>query len=262
MSYGALLSCVPGRCSVFKSFLPGMANPFYDPGEQRASKVNQLFARIAPRYDLLNDVQSLGCHRVWKRKLLALARPQAGERALDICCGTGDLALGLSRHGLEVVGLDFNHEMLEVARRRIASSRAQPPPRLVQGDAQQLPFPDSSFEIVTVGYGLRNLTNWQTGLNEMLRVARAGGRVLVLDFGKPPNPVLRSLYFAYLRIVVPLLGLLFCGNAHAYSYILESLKHYPAQEGVAQAMRQLGMKRVTFVNILGGIMSINYGEKA
>lgn len=245
-----------------------MANPFYEPGEQRAVMVGRLFARIAPRYDLLNDVMSLGWHRVWKRKLVRLARPQPGERALDVCCGTGDLALALARQGLDVVGLDFSEEMLTVARERTARqfSRTQPPagcaraPQLVHGDAQQLPFAKGTFDIVTVGYGLRNLTSWETGLREMVRVSKPGGRLLVLDFGKPPNPVWRRLYFAYLRSIVPCLGLAFCGNAKAYGYILESLKHYPAQTGVAQSMRALEMQQVRVVNLLGGVMSINYGE--
>ena len=241
-------------------------NRFYDPGEQRAAKVSQLFARIATRYDLLNDIQSLGWHRVWKRKLISLAQPQPGQKALDICCGTGDLAFALADHNVETIGLDFSKEMLEVARQRCSklpsgtrSVVAQP--EFMQGDAQQLPFADGSFDIVTVGYGLRNLANWETGLREMQRVAKPEGRVLVLDFGKPPNPILRAIYFGYLRTVVPVLGLLFCGHMSAYAYILESLKHYPAQQGVAESMRVLGMTGVRVVNFLGGIMSINYGLK-
>ncbi len=241
-----------------------MPNRFYVPGEQRAAKVSQLFARIATRYDLLNDIQTLGWHRVWKRKLIFLAQPRPGQKALDICCGTGDLAFALAAHNVETIGLDFSEEMLEVARRRrskLSSGSVASRPEFVQGDAQQLPFNDNSFDIVTVGYGLRNLAKWETGLREMQRVAKPGGGVLVLEFGKPRNPVLRTLYFGYLRTIVPLLGLLFSGDASAYAYILESLKHYPAQQGVAENMHRLGMKDVRVVNFLGGIMSINYGLK-
>ncbi|HEX9045536.1 MAG TPA: class I SAM-dependent methyltransferase, partial [Verrucomicrobiae bacterium] len=127
-------------------------------------------------------------------------------------------------------------------------------------DAQQLPFPDKSVDIVTVGYGLRNLTSWERGLEEMNRVARPGARLIVLDFGKPPNPLWRALYFTHLQLSVPLIGLLFCGNAAAYAYILESLKHYPAQLAVAQKMRQLKLANVRVINLLGGAMAINYGE--
>ena len=254
-----------------------MANTFFDPGDQRAAKVHDLFTTIAPRYDLINDLQSFGLHRHWKRRVVQLARPQPGERALDLCCGTGDLALALARHGVQVTGLDFTESMLEVARSRASSLRYQasanvlhasrithhvsPPPHFVCGDAQRIPFADSSFDIVTVGYGLRNLANWETGLREMQRVAKPGGRLLVLDFGKPDNALWRGLYFSYLKLFVPCLGRLFCGNAGAYAYILESLKHYPAQNGIAAKMRELGLVEVRIINLLGGIMGIDYAER-
>jgi demethylmenaquinone methyltransferase/2-methoxy-6-polyprenyl-1,4-benzoquinol methylase len=240
-----------------------MANPFYAPGSQRAAGVGRLFAAIAPRYDLLNDIQSLGLHRLWKRRVVGLAAVEPDAPVLDICCGTGDIALRLAQTGGRATGLDFSEPMLTVARRR-AARRALSAERLryVQGDALQLPFADGSFAVVTVGYGLRNLSDWVTGLHEMVRVARAGGRVLVLDFGKPHNPLLRVIYFSYLRVMVPLLGLLFCGNAAAYAYILESLRQYPGQEGVAAEMRRVGLREVRVINLLGGMMSINVGIKA
>jgi demethylmenaquinone methyltransferase / 2-methoxy-6-polyprenyl-1,4-benzoquinol methylase len=234
-----------------------MVNEFYDPGEQRAQKVSDLFARIAPRYDLINDLQSFGLHRLWKQRVIQLACPQPGERALDLCCGTGDLALGLVSRGAQVYGVDFSQPMLQVAARRSGKVR----PSFLRADAERIPFRDRSFHIVTVGYGLRNLANWETGLREMQRVALAGGRLVVLDFGKPDNALWRALYFGYLRMFVPLLGKLFCGNAAAYSYILESLRNYPAQQGVARQMRELGLVKVRVVNLLGGVMSINYGEQ-
>ena len=238
-----------------------MGNEFFSPGEQRAIKVNELFARIAPRYDLINDLQSLGLHRRWKHRVVADAAPQPGKRALDICCGTGDLAFAMAAGGAEVVGLDFNAQMLAVAARRLSGSGVRAP-RFMQGDAMALPFPDAQFDIVTVGYGLRNLASWETGLNEMVRVAKPGARLLVLDFGKPDNAVWRAIYFGYLRLFVPLLGLLVCWNASAYAYILESLRHYPAQQGVAARMRDLGLIQVRVENFLGGAMSINFGFKA
>ena len=133
--------------------------------------------------------------------------------------------------------------------------------KFLQGDAQQLPFPENSFDIVTVGYGLRNLTSWERGLDEMFRVAKPGARLIVLDFGKPANALWRAVYFAHLKMSVPLIGLLFCGNASAYAYILESLKHYPAQLAVAEKMRGLKLANVRVINLLGGAMAINYGEK-
>jgi len=240
-----------------------VSNVFYVPGEQRAAKVNDLFAAIARRYDLLNDLQSFGLHRRWKGRVVELAAVKPGNRALDLCCGTGDLALALARRGAEVVGLDFSGAMLKVAEKRRQKNPESSVTNLkfIQGDAQQIPFPDRSFDIVTVGYGLRNLTDWEAGLAEMNRVARSGARLVVLDFGKPPNAIWRTVYYAHLKISVPLLGWVFCGNAQAYAYILESLKHYPAQAGVAVRMCALELANVRVIHLLGGAMAINYGEK-
>jgi demethylmenaquinone methyltransferase/2-methoxy-6-polyprenyl-1,4-benzoquinol methylase len=248
-----------------------VSNTFYAPGEQRAAKVNDLFATIATRYDLINDLQSFGLHRLWKRRVVELAAVNSGDRALDLCCGTGDLALALAQRGAETTGLDFSEKMLEVAKTRSRKSEVRSQkkntnpdfriPVFIQGDAQQIPFPENSFDAVTVGYGLRNLTSWERGLDEMFRVAKPGGRIIVLEFGKPANLLWRKIYFTHLRCSVPLIGLLFCGNAQAYAYILESLKHYPAQLAVAEKMRALKLANVRVINLLGGAMAINYGEK-
>jgi len=239
-------------------------NAYYDPGPERAAKVNRLFLSIARRYDRLNDLQSFGLHRCWKRRVAELAGIAPGQTALDLCCGTGDLAFVLAARGAEVTALDASEGMLEVASERLrrwtapaGSGRV----RFVRGDAQQPDFPSGSFDAVTVGYGLRNLESWETGLREMVRVAKPGGRVVVLDFGKPPNAAWRALYFTYLRMVVPVLGLLFSGDAGAYAYILESLRYYPAQEVVAARMGELGLVDVGLVNFVGGAMSIQYGRR-
>ncbi len=237
-----------------------MSNIFHAPGEQRAAKVNTLFAAIARRYDWLNDLQSFGLHRRWKRRVAELAAAEPGARALDLCCGTGDIAFALARRGAETTGLDASPQMLEVAAARQCKSPISNL-KFMQGDAQQIPFPDNSFDIVTVGYGLRNLTSWEGGLDEMFRVARPGARLVVLDFGRPANALWRKIYFTHLKISVPLIGWLFCGNAQAYAYILESLKHYPAQLAVAEKMRQLKLANVRIISLLGGGMAINYGEK-
>ena len=240
-----------------------MSNQFYVSGEARARKVNDLFARIARRYDFLNDLQSFGLHRLWKRRVVKLAQIKPGNRALDLCCGTGDIAFAVAKAGAETTGLDFSAEMLGVAaeRQKKNPQSAIRNPQFLQGDAQQLPFPENAFDVVTVGYGLRNLTSWERGLDEMFRVAKPGARLIVLDFGKPSNALWRALYFTHLRLSVPVIGLLFCGNAQAYAYILESLKHYPAQLAVAEKMRALNLKNVQVINLLGGAMAINYGEK-
>jgi demethylmenaquinone methyltransferase/2-methoxy-6-polyprenyl-1,4-benzoquinol methylase len=241
-----------------------VSNEFYAAGDQRAAKVNDLFARIARRYDFLNDLQSFGLHRGWKRRVVQLAQVKPADRALDLCCGTGDISFALAQSGSQTTGLDFSKEMLEVAAQRQNKNpqSAIRNPNFLQGDAQQLPFGENEFDVVTVGYGLRNLTSWERGVDEMHRVAKLGARLIVLDFGKPPNALWRALYFTHLQLSVPLIGLLFCGNASAYAYILESLKHYPAQLAVADKMRALKMKDVRVINLLGGAMAINYGVKA
>ena len=246
-----------------------MANSFYDPGESRGARVKELFTRIAPRYDLINDLQSFGLHRFWKRRVIRLAQPGPGKVALDLCCGTGDLALGLARQGAQVTGVDFNTKMLQVAQKRKRhwqesnhkTAEVATSPHFVQCDALLLPFPDASFDIVTIAYGLRNLADLTAGLREMRRVAKPQGRLLALDFGKPENGFWRGAYFTYLRFFVPVLGAVFCGNAKAYAYILESLRHYPGQQGVARQMEELGLVNVRTVNLLGGMMGINYGER-
>jgi demethylmenaquinone methyltransferase/2-methoxy-6-polyprenyl-1,4-benzoquinol methylase len=239
-----------------------MGKTYYQPGEQRAEKVNELFTRIAARYDLINDLQSFGLHRYWKKQVIREANPRGGEKALDVCCGTGDIALSLAQKGAEVVGLDFSERMLEIARKRQSKGRAElARMQFVSGDAQNLPFPGGTFDMVTIGYGLRNLTSWETGLREMQRVAKPGGRLVILEFGKPENRVWRGIYETYLKLFSPALGLVFCADPAAYSYILESLKHYPAQRAVGEKMRELGLANVRVINLLGGAMSINYGEK-
>jgi demethylmenaquinone methyltransferase / 2-methoxy-6-polyprenyl-1,4-benzoquinol methylase len=238
-----------------------VTNKFYDPGEQRAARVGDLFATIAPRYDLINDLQSLGLHRHWKRRLLKLAAGRPGERALDLCCGTGDVSFALARQGVRVSGLDFCEPMLAVAEKRARAAAFSPPPQFLRGDAQQIPFPDNTFDLVTISYGLRNLADWELGLREMQRVARPGGRLLVLDFGKPDNALWRAFYFGWLRRVCPLLGRIFCGDPDTHAYILKSLLHYAAQKGVAAKMEELQLTRVQIFNLMGGIMSINYGVK-
>ena len=248
-----------------------MTNKFYEPGNQRAARVNDLFTTIAPRYNLINDLQSFGLHRYWKRRLIQLAGAQSGQHALDLCCGTGDIALGLARRGAEVVGLDFSKPMLAVAEQRARKLKldlrqnehaSSEPVHFIHADAQNIPFPNAYFDITTMSYGLRNLASWETGLREMWRVAKPGGRVLVLDFGKPNNPLWRGLYFTYLKSFVPLFGRIFFGDSQTHAYILESLRCYPAQQGVAAKMRDMHFTQVRIINLLGGIMSINYAVKA
>jgi demethylmenaquinone methyltransferase/2-methoxy-6-polyprenyl-1,4-benzoquinol methylase len=243
-----------------------VSSDYYSPDEQRAAKVRLLFAVIARRYDLLNDVMSGGLHRLWKRRVaqlvgasrrLARVPAQTDEpaarpyRLLDLCCGTGDIALRLSG---AVVGVDFTFEMLQVGARRGGN--------FVQADALRLPFAGASFDAVTVGYGLRNLADLDAGLREIQRVLRPGGRLVSLDFGKPDSPMWRKMYFAHLRFWVPVLGWLLAGDRQAYAYILPSLEKYPGQRGVQTAMAQCGFLDCRYEDLVGGAMAINHGTKS
>jgi len=240
-----------------------MPDSFYAADETRAQRVNDLFATIAPRYDLINDLQSFGLHRVWKRRLIQLAAVRPGMHALDLCCGTGDVAFALADAGARVTACDFSVPMLEVARKRLHSrgSRGEEALTFLQADALHLPLESNRFDIVTIAYGLRNLADFRAGLVEMLRVLKPSGKLLVLDFGKPDFAPWRAAYFAYLKLFVPLFGKIFCGNSATHAYILESLKKYPAQKGIAAMLTELGCRDVCIENLLGGVMSINTAVK-
>ncbi len=233
-----------------------MSNRYYAPGPDHARRVQLLFARIAPCYDLINDLQSFGLHRLWKSDLAKWARVKPGERALDLCCGTGDIAWKIRRAGATVVGIDFSREMLDSAKANLGDG---PGLSWTCGDALRLPFSDGSFDLITVGYGLRNLANLERGLAEVRRVLKPAGRLLALDFGKPDNHAWRAIYFGYLRLAVPLLGKMIAGDAAAYGYILDSLRAYPAQAGISAQLGKLGAT-VELKNYLGGIMSIHRAQ--
>ena len=223
-------------------------------------KVDQLFGAIAARYDLVNDIQSLGLHRVWKRRVVSLANFSEGETGLDLCCGTGDIATGLAKRGGSIVGMDLNRPMLQQAAARLAK-RGEQRVNLAQANAMQLPLGNHSLDLVTIGYGLRNLANMDDGLREITRVLKPGGRLLILDFGKPKNRIIRSVYFLYLAVMLPVFGWLCCGNASAYAYILDSLKKYSAQKGVTSVLRSTGYKSVKVIEIMAGAMSIHIAIK-
>jgi demethylmenaquinone methyltransferase/2-methoxy-6-polyprenyl-1,4-benzoquinol methylase len=241
-----------------------VANKYLSYDDERAPKVRAMFSRLAGRYDLLNDVMSLGLHRLWKRDTidLALAGRTGAVRVLDLCCGTGDLAFlaeARAAAGSRVFGVDFTLPMLGVARSRRVPGEA---PAFAQGDAMRLPFPAACFDAVTMGYGLRNVADPLACLREVRRVLAPGGRVVVLDFGKPSDPVTRSLYGGFLKGAMPVVGWLFHGDPDTYRYIPESLERYPAQRGVRDLMERAGFSSARYEDRMLGTMGLNVGESS
>ena len=239
-----------------------MPNKYLSTDATRGPRVREMFSRIAARYDFVNDLMSLGLHRRWKAAAVRIALDGASKapRVLDLCCGSGDLAFRAEAAGAQqVVGADFTLPMLTIARQRQAA--AQSACRFVQADALALPFSDAAFDAVTVAYGLRNVADLPAALSEMRRVLAPGGRIAILDFGKPDNAAVRALYGAWLRAAMPLVGRLFHGDADTYRYIPESLERYPAQRGVERLMRDAGFVHTRWQNRMLGAMGINVGEK-
>ena len=234
-----------------------MAEGYFTNDETRAQRVRDLFDTIAPRYDFINDLQSLWLHHRWKRRLVRLAKIKPGQRALDLCCGTGDIARTLAAQGAKVTAIDFSGPMLKIARKRKTSTDIE----YIKGDALNTNQPAEHFDAVTIAYGLRNLADFDAGLREMHRVAKPGGRLCVLDFGKPSNRLIRFGCESYLKWIVPRLGQWLCKDAPAYAYIHESLADYPAQAGITQAMENLGCKKIETHNLLLGAMAISIGIK-
>lgn len=231
-----------------------------DPGEKR-EYVRSLFAGIARRYDITNDVMSLGLHRRWKRMLLDLARLPPNGRVLDLAAGTGDLALEardrLGEGSGVVVAADLTREMLEIARQRPGAEGVE----WVEADALGLPFPPGSFDRVVVGYGLRNLAELETGLEETFRVLRPGGRLLSLDFGKPRSPLLRRSYLRYLEASTAAVGWLLHRDPEAYLYIPESLRRYPGQDELVDLLGRAGFVSCGYVDLLFGTMALHFAER-
>ena len=231
-------------------------------GKQRY--VRRLFATIADRYDFITGFLSYGQDRRWKRRLIQLAQLQSSDRVLDLACGTGDIVFAAAPQVERAVGLDVTHRMLQLAQRRITGHGGTKTQRregrkasFVTGDMLALPFPDRSFTVVTIGYGLRNVPDLQQSLREIRRVLAPDGRVLSLDFNRPSNPIVRPVYLAYLTIVGSALGFALHGDPDTYRYIPESIRNYPGAAGVARMMEQIGFTNVRVVPVLGGLMAIH-----
>jgi demethylmenaquinone methyltransferase / 2-methoxy-6-polyprenyl-1,4-benzoquinol methylase len=225
--------------------------------EGKRRYVRALFATIADRYDLITVLLSYGRDRAWKRRLVRLAAPAPDTLALDLATGTGDIAFALQSRGAHVVGLDLTPRMIELARAK-ASARG---PAFLVGDMQALPFPTGSFDLVTTGYGLRNVPDLPGAIDEMLRVLKPGGHALSLDFDRPSSAIVRGIYLFYLAVVGGALGWMLHGDPDTYRYISASIRRYPGASAVAQLMEARGFVEVRRHRVLGGLMAIHEGRK-
>ena len=227
--------------------------------EGKRRYVRRLFATIADRYDFITGFLSYGQDRRWKQRLIALAAIGPRERVLDVACGTGDLLFAGADRARYAVGLDLTHRMLQLADRR--TRKARPTVAFVTGDMLALPFGESCFDVATTGYGLRNVPDLAAAIQELLRVLVPGGRLLSLDFNKPANRPVRSVYLAYLTVVGSVLGFMLHGAPNTYRYIPESIRQYPGAAGVARMMEAVGFSDVRVVPVLGGLMAIHIATK-
>ncbi len=223
--------------------------------------VREMFARIAPRYDLTNRMMTGGLDERWRRRAIVLLAPPRNGSVLDLCCGTGDLVFGLARRqpSLQITGIDFCTPMLERARQRAqkAASRAS----FVEGDVMELPFADESFDGATMGFSLRNVVDIDAVLRETFRVLRPGRRFVNLDVSKAPNPTFKRFFDLYFYRIVPILGGIIGGSRQAYSYLPNSLTHHPNADELRARFDRAGYVKTGYVPLMGGSIAIHYGER-
>jgi demethylmenaquinone methyltransferase/2-methoxy-6-polyprenyl-1,4-benzoquinol methylase len=234
------------------------------PLQDKSRRVSSVFTSVAENYDLMNDLMSFGVHRLWKRFAVELAGVREGQRVLDLAAGTGDLARQFVRRVGDtgsVTLADLNADMLEVGRRRLIDSGVLKAVAYVQTDAESLPFSDDRFDLVSMAFGLRNVTDKGRALASMLRVLRPGGQVLILEFSTLRVPVLDPLYRAYILNLLPRLGRIVAGDSDSYRYLAESIRLHPSQEQLLEIMKTAGFERCGYHNLSGGIAAVHRGYK-
>jgi demethylmenaquinone methyltransferase/2-methoxy-6-polyprenyl-1,4-benzoquinol methylase len=234
------------------------------PWTEKARRVRGVFDSVAPKYDLMNDLMSGGLHRLWKQFTLSQTQLRPGQRALDVAGGTGDLARGMAaqvgERGLVVLS-DINGAMLERGRDRLLDAGLVRGIHYVQANAEKLPFADSSFDCVTIGFGLRNVTDKPAALASMRRVLRPGGRLIVLEFSQPVAPGLKPLYDTYSFRVLPLVGRVVANDEASYRYLAESIRMHPDQETLLGMLRDAGLEDCRYHNLAGGIVAVHRGYR-
>lgn len=236
----------------------------FDHKKRDAQQVEQMFSAIASRYDLLNHVLSFGLDFGWRRKVAEETGTIQCRRILDVCTGTGDMAIELCRFWrgkAHIDGLDFSHELLEVARRKIRKTKLVDMITLREGNAEELPYQDEQFDAITITFGLRNINDRLRALREFYRVAKPGGCFVCLEFSQPRNPFFSEIYSVYLLKLVPLVSRLLGANPGAYKYLGETIKDFPPPSDLARLISTAGWSEITFRTLAGGIVALHRGVK-
>ena len=233
------------------------------PEDQKAGMVHGVFTNVASKYDIMNDVMSVGIHRIWKDAMMDWLAPRPGQRLLDVAGGTGDVSFRfLKRAGqAQAVVLDMTESMLVEGRKRAEASSLADSLDWVVGDAMALPFEDNSFDVYTISFGIRNVTRIADALSEAYRVLRPGGRLMVLEFSQLPNPMMQKAYDLYSFNVIPKMGKMIAGDSESYQYLVESIRKFPDQETFAGMIRAAGFENVSYRNMTLGVAALHSGWK-
>jgi len=230
------------------------------PWNEKVTRVREVFHSVAPHYDLMNDLMSMGLHRIWKRITIALADIRPGKKVLDLAGGTGDLAVHMAKT-THVTMADINAKMLAVGRDKLIDQGLFQKVDLIQADAEALPFPDNEFDVVTIAFGLRNVTNKMQAIKEIFRVLKPGGRCLILEFSTLKISALRGMYDAYSFKILPKLGEWFAKDSESYRYLAESIRKHPPQEELLSMLEEVGFVQGKINNFMGGVVALHRAVK-
>ncbi|MFC5463281.1 demethylmenaquinone methyltransferase [Lederbergia graminis] len=231
--------------------------------QTKEERVHKVFENIHEKYDKMNSIISFQQHKKWRKETMKKMDVQPGQKALDICCGTGDWTIALAKavgSSGTVIGLDFSNNMLKIAQEKVSHEKLEQI-ELIQGNAMELPFDDNSFDYVTIGFGLRNVPDYMQVLREMQRVLKPGGMAVCLETSQPTLPVFRQAYYAYFRYIMPLFGKVFAKSYEEYSWLQESARDFPGMEELAQMFWRAGLVNVIYKSFSGGVAAAHIGTK-